>query len=118
MENFFIDENFFYGIDDLITHLDLDDNSAIDELEEDWSIEVEAGIQEPMFVLKAADIEEMLFNNNEDRYSEDSPQSEQIIKALNECVDFEKLNSKIPVLWFGGGEKFTITKADLLEYIK
>ncbi len=116
MENFFIEDKFCYDLDCLISHLDLDETDEIEALEEDWSIDVEQGELEPMFILTANKIAEMLFNHNEERYSEEGKEDEKIIKALKDCVDFEKLNSLIPKMYYGGNT-VKITKADLLEYI-
>jgi len=115
MENFFIEENFMHDIGCLLTHCDIEEEDVKD-LPDDWDIEVQEAIYEPMFKLDVYKIQEMLFNNNEERYSEEGNEDTKIIKALNECIDFEKLNSMIPILWYGGKTK-KITKADLLEYV-
>lgn len=115
MENFFVEENFMHDIGCLLTHCDIEEEDVKD-LPEDWDIEVEEAINEPMFKLDAEELQEMLFNSNEERYSEEGNEDKKIIKALNECIDFEKLNSMIPKLWYGR-KTIKITKKDLLEYV-
>jgi chemotaxis methyl-accepting protein methylase len=70
-----------------------------------------------MFKVDVDFLAESLYDANEERYSEDAPQDLDVKKALNECIDFEKLNSMIPKLWYPNGKFQLITKADLLEFI-
>lgn len=114
MENFFIDDKFYFDLQELMDDLDISDEE-IPDLPEDWSCKLELTTLEPMFKLKAIDVAEMLYNNNEERYSEDAPEEEKIVKALKECVDWDKLNSMIPQLYYPNGKFVTITKKDLLE---
>lgn len=112
MENFFYEDVFCSDLDDLLNQL----NEEASDLNDDWTCRVELTTLEPMFTLNADNLAEMLYNNKEERYSEDAPQDEVIIKALKECIDFEKLNSKIPKLYYPNNKFVTITKKDLIEY--
>lgn len=116
MENFFYEDNFCNDIEDLMFIKDINDEN-ISDLADDWVCKVELTTLEPMFQLSANKLSDMLCNDNEERFSEDGAQSEDIVKALNQCVDFEKLNSMIPSLWYPNGKDATITKKDLIEYL-
>lgn len=116
MEDFFIDDKFYMDLDSLITDLDLHEDGAIEALEEDWIIKVQLGELQPMFKVTAEILTDYLCDANEERFPEDGDQDMDIKKALLAAVDFEKLNSMIPKLYYGG-KNATITKADLIEYI-
>lgn len=123
MENFFIEENFFMDLDSLISHLDLDDNGAVEALEEDWTIEIELSELEPIFQLDEKYVVEAIMLNTdsfEERWPEDDDgdTAENIKKAIKASVDLDKLNSLLPKLYYPTGKFEEITKQDLLEYIR
>lgn len=121
MENFFIDENFCSDLDDLIRIYDLEDDNAIPELDEDWSVEVEESELQKIFTLKKEFVVSAIIEKTdtwEERFPEDSDRLfEEIKKAIEQSIDIEKMNSLLPELYYPNGKKFKITKKDLLEYI-
>ncbi len=117
MESFCYNDNHYSNLEELIHDLFDSDEEEIKSLPEDWSIKVELSELEPMFKLDASRLEELLYNSDEERYSEDAPESDRIKKALDDCVDFEKLNKMIPKLYYPSNKFEMITKKDLLESI-
>lgn len=58
---------------------------------------------------------QLLADANEDRLSEDDDEQVKVIKALKEAIDFEKLNSLLPKLYYPNCTYDIITKQDLLD---
>ncbi len=114
-ENFYYNDKFYHELCSLME----DENIKQEDLQalpDDWSVKVEECELQQMFELTAHKLSETLANEHEDRYDEDGSQSEDIVKALEECVNFDKLNSMIPSLWYPNGNFFYITKNDLVKY--
>lgn len=113
-----IDENFFWGEDfyselwDLIDYFDR--NEIWEEFQENESIKLYQATEEPIIVFNADIIAE---NLDSQRFSEheDEKEFKIILKALNECIDFDKLNSMIPKLWYGGGIPYEMKISDLKQ---
>lgn len=123
MENFFIEENFFMDLDSLISHLDLDDDKSIEELEDDWSTEAELSNLEPIFQFNEKFLIDLIMENTDkwaDRWPEDDEDitAIQVRKAVKENINLTKLNEDLPKLYYPTGQFEEITKQDLLEYIK
>ena len=111
-ESFFIDDEFYHDILHYAESMD----GEIEDLEDDWTIQVTACELQPLVTFTPDWIAERI---DEERFSENNSEQEcdRIIKALKECVDFDKLNSLMPKLNYGTREKYFITKSDLLEAI-
>jgi hypothetical protein len=88
------------------------------DLPDDWTYKVECADLEPMYQLDADTIADLLLSNYDDRYSEDAPQHGKVIIALNDSVDFKRLNAAIPKLWYPNGKFITIAKLDLVEFVQ
>lgn len=122
MENFFYEETFHHDLDSLISGLDLDDDGAINELEENWEIEVEDTTLEKIFILKENFVVDAISESTdrwEDRFPEDHDDRtyKKIQDAIKQGVNVEKINDLLPSLYYPNGQKYKITKADLLEYV-
>lgn len=121
MENFFYNDKFYGDLDDLISDLDLGNDGAIALLEETWKIEVEDSKLEKIFKLEEKFVINAVLEQTdtwEERFPEDSDHTfEQIKKAIKGSIDIDKLNSLLPELYYLNGEKFEITKQDLLNHI-
>lgn len=111
MENFFIDEEFY---SDLGVYIDTLDDEEFEALEDDWSIVATESSLEPIFQLTADWIIDMV---PEERFSEDGDEYERVQAALSK-IDYAAVNAAIPKMYYGTKKEFTITKADLLEYLK
>lgn len=122
MENFFYEENFCSDIEDLMGHFDLYTKEDVEALEDGWHVEVMHTELRKMFVLKERffeDLVEWLYECNVDEYPEDTDNCDKkIMAALKASIDIEKLNAGIPELYYPADGQSTITKADLLEYLK
>ena len=115
MENFFYNDNFYLNLDDFI---DDRNENFIDELDESSSFKIQLSTLEPMFQLHLGHLANILFDINEERYSEEGNEVFQIEKALKESIDFVKLNSMIPKFYYPNNKFEYITKETLKEYIK
>ena len=115
MENFFVEDRFMNSIEDLIFHLEIDEEN-VHELSDDWQEKVEISELEPIFKVDADILCQLLADSNEDRLTEDFEEETNVLNALKESIDFEKLNSLIPKLYYPSGKYEVITKKDILDY--
>jgi hypothetical protein len=116
MENFFYNDKFYTDLYDLAEDLEFDAvDDLIEDYPDDYTICIELSQLQPVVVFTPDLIAENCIL--EDRYSEENSDREYdtIVNALKQCIDFEKLNSLMPSLYYGTGKKQTITKQDLLE---
>ena len=90
MENFFYDWKYYSDLDELIDSI-LDYSEEVSDLPDDWEIECMGSKLEPICQLSANWITERI---DDDRLSENNVDSEidEIEKALNVNIDFEKIN--------------------------
>ena len=113
MENFFIEDEFFSTLDDLIDYIGLD----VEELDDNWTTKVKLSELEPMFELDIEFIVNAINDNFEDRFPEDSDNAfKKIEEAIIGSVDLEKLNKMIPSLYYPNCDYRIITKQDLLDF--
>lgn len=70
---------------------------------------------EPIFQVDAEMLCELLVDANEDRLTVDGDEETDILKALKESIDFDKLNELLPKLYYPNNKFAVITKADLLK---
>jgi hypothetical protein len=121
MENFFYNDVFCSDIGDLMLEIDIDEE-LISELGEDWEINCEETTLEKIFVVKKDFATGAIMDATEkweDRFPEDSDNvGKQIENAINEAIDIDKLNDRLPSLYYPNGKMFKITKADLVEWCK
>ena len=117
MENFFEDGEFYTDLGDFIYKVFDGEEEQVRELEEDAVFECKGSKLEPIIDFSTQWITERI---DDDRFSENNVDSEidEIEKALNGNIDFEKINALIPKLYFvDRRNKFKITKKDLLEWV-
>ena len=55
---------------------------------------------------------------NEERFDEDGHPYDKVVKVFKDNIDFEKINSQMPKLYYGNNKSFLVTKQDLLEFIQ
>lgn len=114
MTNFYIGDEFFRELEDYLIYMDLDE-VELALLPETYQVQAEYAKLEPIFKATPGDMAEMLLSSNEHRLSEDGDEYIQVENALRKAVNFEVLNAGIPQLYYPTGEKFIITKQDLLK---
>ncbi len=119
MEDFFCDEHFCDDINDLLEYLELEE-SEIADLDDDWEVTCEESTLEKMFVLDK-DFISKTFIDSIDRFEDRLPENDSTIfksleNAFHEAFDIDKLNEKIPELYYANGKTFKITKADLVKF--
>ena len=117
MENFFYNDNFYSDLDSFI-HENFDDEGEISELEDNKEYLCKGSTLEPIIPLSAKWIVNRI---DDERFSENNndQECEKIISILDSNIDYEKINSLIPKLYYENTkDKFTITKQDLLNAIK
>ena len=115
--NFFIDDTFYADIENYLMYNDLTIED-IQELPEDYTLEVEETTLEQMFQFEIEGIKNAVMemtNRWEDRFPSDSARVEQKIRnAIFKSVDLGKLNSMIPSLYYPNGKKIKVNKHVLL----
>lgn len=123
MENFFYNENFHLDLDSLLCDLGLYEEKDVQELPDDWSINIQMATLEPVCQLNGDELIEVIIDYIEDtfieRFPEDSDKTfDKIKQALIHGVYTNEINEAMPRLYYPNQEFQTITKQDLLEYIK
>ncbi len=121
MENFFYNDQFCSDLSDLMDILDIDEDN-LNELAEDWSVKVEESALEKIFPITEQFIIDAV-NYHSARHDDRFPQdSETIFKSVGEAIkngiDIDKINDAMPSLYYANGDKFTITKINLVEWCK
>ena len=116
MENFFVDDTFYDDIGSLMEDLDLFEEQDVENLDgATFSVDCVESTFEPLVTLSYDWIVDRV---NEERFPEESDRiDEQFNKAIN-AIDFDKVNSMMPKLYYPTRKKFTLTKEDFLNYIK
>ena len=115
MENFFYDDKFYSDLGELMDDLDYYEEEDVLKLPDDYSLDCKESKLEPIVTLSVNWIGERI---DEERFTEDADEIEKIEKVLSANIDFEKINSLMPKLYYESKEKFKITKADMLEWIR
>jgi hypothetical protein len=119
MENFFIDDKFFTDLTDFMEERDIDENE-LHLLDGDWSETAEHTELQKIFKLDEKFILEHLMEATdtfEGRFPDDCDSVDKKIKqAIMSGIDIDKINSNLPELYYPSGEKFKITKQDLIDY--
>ena len=116
MENFFYNNDFYTDLEDFIEKV-FDDESEIADLDNDKLYLCKGSKLEPILSLSAEWIAERI---DEDRFSENNSDGEieEISEILESNIDYEKINSLMPKLYYENyKDKFTITKQDLLDAV-
>lgn len=115
IENFFYGDSLYSDIYELADYIENND-CEIHELPDDYVLECFKSELSPLVEFDAQWIAERI---DDERFPEDNDDKvfSKIINALNECIDFKKLNSMIPELYYETRMKFYITKQDLLNAI-
>lgn len=117
---FFIEDNFFSEMEDYTSYAEIDEEN-VNELPDDYSVDVGLSIEEKVFISDDGlidDLMERLFDRFEDRIPpEDERIHKQITDAFKQSIDFDKLQSLLPSLWYPNGKIAKITKQDLINAV-
>jgi len=119
MENFIYNEDVFCSdIGDLLSHLEIDEEDVPNSLDDDWTADIAITKIEPLYMLDANKLDEILASVFDERFPDDWSVGfeKQILNAIKESVDFDKLKSLLPQMCYPSGEIETVTKKDLIEY--
>lgn len=108
-----IDDRFFSEVQDIAEHLEYD---FLADQTDDFTVEAYECDLELIGSLSGEAIAERVFD--EDRFSENMDEDqERIAKILDANIDFEKINSLLPRLWYPSDRKVIFTKAELIAEI-
>lgn len=108
-----IDDRFFSEVQDIAEHLEYE---FLVEQTDDFTVEAYECDLETIGLLDGSIIAERAFD--EDRFSENMDEDqERIAKILDANIDFEKINSLLPKLWYASDRKVIFTKAELIAEI-
>ena len=108
-----IDDRFFSEVQDIAEYLEYD---FLIEQTDDFTVEAYECDLETIGFLSGEIIAERAFD--EDRFSEEmDDDQEKISKILDANIDFEKINSLLPKLWYQSDRKVIFTKAELIAEI-
>ena len=111
---YYFNDKFYNEVEEIIEDLDLDC------MDENATIKVENCDLEPIITLNANLIVDSLENHLEDRYSEYRAETEykRIVNVLKQNIDFDKINSELPKLWYPNNTFETYSKAQLLSFLE
>lgn len=109
-----IDDRFYSEIQDIAEDLEYDFLIA---QADDFTVEAYECDLERIGFLDGSVISERVFD--EDRFTEEmADDQEKIAKILDENIDFDKINSLLPKLWYASNRKVIFTKQELIDEIK
>ena len=111
---YYFNDNFYSELYDLIDD-ELDFEKSPNELDDDFVLIYQECELQPIFTLDKDKLSDLLLDVYEDRFSEDGDESHEVIKAINESIDFDKLNSMIPELWYPKHEKLKLSKSEIIS---
>lgn len=109
-----IDDRFYNDINEVIDDIIDWEDKELEELPDDYAIEVGCCDLKPIFQLDSEKLKEILFDVFIDNSSEDGEEWDKVESVLQKHIDFEVLNNDIPKLWFPNGETETFTKDELI----
>lgn len=113
MENFFYGDTFFSDLTECCEY----NEWTLEEIEEypdDFKLEVECSVLEPIFRLS---VDWIIDRINDERFSEDGDEVSKIVKILEDNINFDKINEQIPQFYYGSRKKHYFSKSDLLEAV-
>jgi len=110
IEVFVYNDKFYYEIGDLLDDYDIENPQ---DIEDDMSFTIYPCQLEPLVTLSADWIMDRI---DEERFSEEGDESEKVADTLLKYIDFEKVNSMMPKMYYPIGPKYILTKKDIIEY--
>jgi hypothetical protein len=120
MEEFFVDDEFFETLTELIESY-FDDEQEVYELDDSYTLDAREAILEkvidPKYLSKSEIISNLMFEN----YGEEIYDYESTIRNILEKyiqIDTESIIKELPEVYTNYGDKFKITKKDLINHIE
>ena len=111
MENFIYNENFYNDLSELLIYEEWDVED-IEILPDDYKLEVECTDLESIIKIDSDWIIERI---DEERFPDESDIELRIKKVLENNIDFDKINSELPKVYYGNRKKHYFSKHDLLD---
>lgn len=103
------EDKYYEDFSDLVEDLDVESMRTGDIIEcEDCSLE-------PIMKLDADKLLDCTESYWEERTSEDGDEYEKILKVFEDNIDFTKLNSLLPKLWYPNGKEIIFTYEQIIE---
>ena len=121
MENFFVDDNFYSDISELVDDVLYDERiEDVSELPDDWEIECKYTEEKPIGQFDKEKLVGQILETCEVVWSDMLPEDDhrtlkELKKSISAGIDVEKMNPLVPTLYYPTREKFKITKKDLIE---
>lgn len=103
------EDKYYEDFSDLVEDLD------VESLEEGDIIECEDCSLELIMQLDADKLLDCTESYWEERTSENGDEYEKILKVFEDNIDFEKLNSLLPKLWYPNGKEIIFTYEQIIE---
>lgn len=113
MQNFFYDDKFYKDLESFIERENL--TGIICQLDDNQTWEC-MGTQLENYAHIDADF--IVDAIDEERKTEDGDELIDIKELLNKYCDFDKINAAMPKAYYPSESEFTITKADLVDFLK
>lgn len=121
MENLFYEEIFFSDLSDVMDYYDIGEDE-LDQLEDDWKLELHTSKLEPMFQLTEDFVLGSIMEKTdiwEERFPEECDRTlKELMDAIKSGIDIEKINENIPKVFYPSGGKIIVTKQDLIDWCK
>ena len=110
----FFNDRYYDELHDIILELELDAYDIL-QLPEDYTL---VAYETDLETIQELNAKLILDAIDEDRFPENADSTcREILKILNDNIDFEKINSLLPKLYYESSRKIIITKADLIAEI-
>jgi hypothetical protein len=120
-EMYYYNDSFFGDADDIIEHV-IDDNEFKSEsdIAQDFKIEYEDCELRPIYKLDADLLYNLLLDHFEENSTEDGSEwdEEKIKPLIEKHFNFDSFNADAPELWFPNGAKNTISRDEVVKYMK
>lgn len=116
MENFFYNDTFYKDLEDFVESILEGEDVDISDIAEDEVWDCRESDLEPLFTITKDWVYGCIPEERFDLDENEGVQSK-LNKAL-ELIDYAAVNAAMPSLYYESNRKFTITKQDVLNYLK
>lgn len=113
-EQFFWSDEFYHDMGDFIDSIADDYKEDFSDMEDTWSVKCYEAELQPMLKIS----KDTFYELAEERFPEDNDRIEQQFSKALDLIPFDQVMEAMPKLYYQTRKTFTITKQDILEYIK